>query len=514
LRSKLKSLIDELVSFYATFKGRMLFSPERFTQYKQFAQQRAYEVEDYLELIDPNSSLEPEHQCVGYMRASVNAIASFDDGANWLVKIGESDKYRWYVRQEAFLILGMLPPGLDLSNVNWKRVLNVLAQRDAEGEIRKAAIQAIAANNRTELLPEIQDIYRSANVEDGNWVEGNWHDGKRDILMAMTALGDTSQLIEVIEYSFDGWRHKREEAQTALERLGNLLGGAHEIARVLVAAQGRDFSSDQTIWNNLKDHPNAVVKRWALAQFSAESQEESVEECIRELNNDDWGIRKQASINLIDAKPKERLNVVFRDPSQPRLVRSWAAFCLLKIGVGIDELFPSETRCDNTELWQRPFDFAIEDDLRNAIVLEYGYSSEQGTDVRYDLENAMVASDDRYKEAESDRAIFISKLRENGIDVVRATECGEYHHSGGGTYWVLQLAEVENTNLLNVSTLGKYYSCLNVEAYNTVTQVAKELGFAEIKGELAKQIVPQLHVYYFGSRDPLSVYELVFYWQD
>ena len=48
LRSKLKSLIDELVSFYATFKGRVLFSPERFTQYKQFAQQRAYEVEDYL----------------------------------------------------------------------------------------------------------------------------------------------------------------------------------------------------------------------------------------------------------------------------------------------------------------------------------------------------------------------------------------------------------------------------------------------------------------------------------
>ena len=43
---------------------------------------------------------------------------------------------------------------------------------------------------------------------------------------------------------------------------------------------------------------------------------------------------------------------------------------------------------------------------------------------------------------------------------------------------------------------------------------AEECGFHWIGGDLAGQVVPKLNIYFFGSRDPLSIRDLLFYWQD
>lgn len=182
-----------------------------------------------------------------------------------------------------------------------------------------------------------------------------------------------------------------------------------------------------------------------------------------------------------------------------------------------------------------PWKFEVSPEIRDAIVREYVPHMEEGSDPRYITEYENILSPP-YKTAVSDRQLLVETLKNNGVKVSKVENAGEFHGQGGGNYSVLTLEQIEEyyTSTLFISDLGRFVSRNMVwyqvdHSYNMIDdelgveskkrlllcqQIVTQIGFIWPEDELLKSTVPELNVYYFGRREPLTVCDLLYYWQD
>lgn len=148
----------------------------------------------------------------------------------------------------------------------------------------------------------------------------------------------------------------------------------------------------------------------------------------------------------------------------------------------------------------------VPDNVRLAIVREYAPGQRQ-TDPRWILEAACAALP-----PEPDAVVQLQRavdaLTVCGLHPEEPLEAGEIYHQGSGTYH--QIA-VDDGNV-QISTLGPFAS-IDTEAPGAEAALASA-GFYSVEAALGRIIFAGLHVYHFGARDPLTVGELLFYWQD
>jgi hypothetical protein len=144
-------------------------------------------------------------------------------------------------------------------------------------------------------------------------------------------------------------------------------------------------------------------------------------------------------------------------------------------------------------------------DVRQAIVRTYT-PGERQTDPRWLLEAACLGPATGPGEDELLRRAARA-LTGAGLRPQAPVSAGRLSGSGEGTYHAFEtrLGEVL------VSTLGPFFAH---EGDPRVLAVMTEAGFRRISGGLADTRVDGLHVYFFGAREPLTVRDLLFYWQD
>ena len=125
---------------------------------------------------------------------------------------------------------------------------------------------------------------------------------------------------------------------------------------------------------------------------------------------------------------------------------------------------------------------------------------------------------------------MIEELKANSIEITEVQDAGEYNQQGWGSFWVLRLGENPDASELRVSTFmpavmlmgvrrrkhkhGKSVGYTGPQEDSVYRRISETLGFQWIGSDLAKQVVPDLCVYFFGKHEPLPVSDLLFYWQD
>jgi len=117
-------------------------------------------------------------------------------------------------------------------------------------------------------------------------------------------------------------------------------------------------------------------------------------------------------------------------------------------------------------------------------------------------------------------------FKKQNIEIVKSVSCGDFHGTGGGSYWFFDLGFIQ----FIVSTLGKYLSFIEFtdewnfdvvdipkqqsDKLNNFLNFVVEDGYKILNPDLLKNIVPGLNVYFFGVRENLEIKDLVYYWQD
>ena len=208
--------------------------------------------------------------------------------------------------------------------------------------------------------------------------------------------------------------------------------------------------------------------------------------------------------------PSDGLLAVVLDEDRPDIHRTCAFALLLDRGVDMDAEFDDPAL---THLWHVPWDFSIAPELRAAIVSEHGGSFEDSGDIRYLVENRRYPMRP-HPNLEDELASRVTgeiaeALRRAGESVLTIKEAGESIGQGSGCYDVIAIASTPEQPLI-VSRLARVVKSGDERFRPLVT----ELGFHWLDDDLGSQIVPGLPTYFFGARDPLSVENLLFYWQD
>ena len=450
------------------------------------------------------------------------------------------------------------PRGLDDEDI--RRIAKVFEAAKETGEVRAAALEVLVACDRRELLPRVERVRKRLAKKAGS---EDWWGGERLASLACVALGDTARLNELLQGIFNPWTFQRTEALKTLERLAPGLEDRERLGLELASQAGLiQGEGEAEPWVTLQCHPEPAVVRWALQQMPIASDSE-IKLCVRQLDSEDWGICDSASLRLSqdqtagkvadDVAIADRfaeLQAAWMDTSLPQSARSWAAYTLVRCGRPVTELIEAvEQQSESRSLWRAPWPFEAPDEVRAAVLRWAGDTREtieQGTDVRYCLEFLYQREQPGWidydeERATADRERLVEAIKAKGFSVPQVRECGEVHEQGSGTYWVVTLDDTTDSPLLYVSTLGPFLSAVRTRTTRQGTgqsvswelgipmeqwqpgeqqmmqqcrELAEQQGFHWLEGALLGNVPPQLNVYFFGAREPLSISDLLYYWQD
>lgn len=411
----------------------------------------------------------------------------------------------WYAHKEALYCLAKR-----LRIEDWPALANILNGEHFEGRVKADTIALIVSRQRTDLLPVLQQQLREVKPHEWDDTEVN------HLVFGCAALGDIKVAPELLALTENPWSHRHKNAQKALETLIDFHPSLESFGRDLL--QAPELSDDE-VWRGLKQQADGPTNRWALA--NAPVSDAQISDCLAALTHDEWRTRKIASDWLIACNSGSAvLRDIFLSETRGTDERSWAAYTLLKSG----ELQPEDRRLikQDPATFQVDLGFELPVDVRDSIVEEYAEHSEVGTDVRYHLE-FFLNERPSYDTDEADRNRLVAALKAEGLQVERCVGVGAFHQQGGGTYWLVQFEDNDDFCHLNVSTLGKFVSFFSQNEedgaptsplHKKCRAIAESQGFFWVDPKLREKIVSGLNVYFFGSREPLSIFDLLFYWQD
>lgn len=336
------------------------------------------------------------------------------------------------------------------------------------------------------------------------WLQG--HRGKQPygleakLLGARAKLGDITAVDPLARLAHDPWSHTRAEGIEGLRRLVRQLGD-DAILRELGCSSYEDAA--------------ASAESPYLRVLAIRALEASGADLSRYLADPDTSVARYVYDALGDRSvDTEFLRELATSEAKPTQTRCWALLALHRRGesadAGLAALEEPSVVVPN-----------VPRSVREAILGEYA-PGERETDPRWLLEHAMTMPNrgqTRWEDEEPSPATVAALARlsaaltKRGLKPGPAISSGEQMQQGGGTYFILPIDK--GGTLL--STLGPFATD---DGNGTPVRQAEiraaveDAGLVWIDDELQHTIVTGLCVYFFGRRDPLSVRDLLFYWQD
>lgn len=407
----------------------------------------------------------------------------------------------WWRRRSCLEGLrGRVPP-------HFRDALLALAfQHELEAEVRAAALTLIAVGDPVE--PRF-----AAELVRLSECEGSVGD---EAISARARLGDLTVARDLVELAASPWRGRRdrglEHARILVE-----LAGLPAVAQALGAAppSGGDDASDRAWADALCASGSIAVRRFGVWLLG-----ETGHSPLPALADPDFAVAGDACDVLVQQGAADALlvylDMALADPPSfgatldgPSRQAVWILLALHRLGHDVTGRW--------AELAAPAHPLALPEDVRDAILREYALQAERGTDPRWLLEQAARDLEPVKEEQES---LWVERLadvaRAAGYHVGEPVPVGTAMQQGGGTYFLVDVGGIT----INVSTLGPFLtappptSSQEQALPDDLREAARVAGFRWIEGELAATKVDGLNVYFFGSRDPLTVLDLLFYWQD
>ena len=536
-------VVDAIATRLRKFNGRMLFFDERLEVAREMEERGLFETSQLLDTVMQvlTNDKKTIHCPVDYATFCVDWIAATPNSAEILLNVALDKKLAWYVREEAFHCIGALPSKDELTDEQWVEIAHVVRT-----ERIISSLWALVDQGVTEVFPIIFEILaqlrsKSPNLELRSWDEKN---DIRNFTLAAAALGANELIENVIEELFASSYYHQRDAKRAFQQILNRIGDSESVASELLNLSGIDFDRDN-LWSQLAMHQNPAIVRWGMTQTPTGGDRYQTT-LVSRLGNADWGVRKEACQLLHQAwKDNDHFNQqpiwdLFNDQKTNRIARSWAARTLLKLDNSFDDIFPIESRDDAKEIWHTPWPFEVDPAIRRAVIYQYGYSHEPGTDVRYRIEFEMYYQDDQ-QPANADCETLVAAFKDSGIEASSISATRDYRDEGASNFRVIYLGDELDSNELNVSDVGRLVSYTRVTRHKTENSssisrsvglpiddfekekhkaekmqcesIARRLDYLVLERDLLKNVVPGLNVYHFGSREPLPLRDLIYFWQ-
>ncbi|SFX97181.1 hypothetical protein OH786_28195 [Streptomyces atratus] len=185
----------------------------------------------------------------------------------------------------------------------------------------------------------------------------------------------------------------------------------------------------------------------------------------------------------------------------------WAAYALHRLTGDT-----AETRAIHDSLGRPRVEVdGLDDELRGVILQEYGHDCEEQSDPRWRVE-AICAEPPVEPDEDEQLRRATAALTAAGLTPQPPVSCGEDHRQGGGTYHVIRSGKSKDGSEIFVSALGRFAGSYAPEP--AARAALESAGFRWIDRATGAIRVTGLCVYYFGSREPLDIATLLFYWQD
>ncbi|MEU7602885.1 hypothetical protein [Streptomyces sp. NPDC041003] len=340
--------------------------------------------------------------------------------------------------------------------------------RDTEdsGTVRKALLGLLS--DRAELLPWLR--HEDRRREDAYGMP-------EAVLQARGALGDRTAAAELATLAFSHWRTKRAIGEAGLDALVE----RHGVESVLSALEG----------GRPEDRAVAVRMRHRAGGDVTDA-----------LADPDPQVAHLAE-SLLTCPDRVR---AYLDEAPTADAALWAAYALHRLTGDAER-----TRAVYEALGSPRVEVeGMDEEIRRAIVHEYGHDCAKQSDPRWRIE-ALCTESPLPPDEERQLALATAALAAAGLAPRTPLSCGEAHRQGGGTYHVIRYGEGAGSEVF-ISTLGRFAG--DHEDDPAVRAALEAAGFRWIGASTGSIRVTGLGVYYFGSREPLDIHTLLFYWQD
>ncbi|MFJ7170108.1 hypothetical protein ACIQUV_31970 [Streptomyces globosus] len=374
---------------------------------------------------------------------------------------------------------------LDRAEPSWRR----LACAEAlHGRVPQTHLEALLAcvrdpHDAHEVRVQLLDLL-SDREELLPWLRHEDRQGERGyriehaVLRTRTRLGDLTALAAVADLAFrPGWRDRMAGGE-CLESLVD----RHGSAAVAAALDGLDEAD-----------PAVRALRIRLRDRNGEDITDSLTDPDPEV--------AYVTQDLITDTDRLRAYLAEAPTVDAAL---WAAYALYRLTED-----PAPTRAAYEALGRPRVEVeGLDEDVRRAIVHEYVPYCENGTDPRWRLE-AICTDPPARPDQEDQLRRATAALTAAGLAPKPPVHCGEAHQQGDGTYHVIEYGAGKE---LSISTLGPWAGDFEGDA--DARAALESAGFHWMDATTGATRVSGLHVYYFGSRQPMDVHTLLYYWQD
>ncbi|MFJ9792558.1 hypothetical protein [Streptomyces globosus] len=374
---------------------------------------------------------------------------------------------------------------LDRAEPSWRR----LACAEAlHGRVPQTHLEALLAcvrdpHDAHEVRVQLLDLL-SDREELLPWLRHEDRQGERGyriehaVLRTRTRLGDLTALAAVADLAFrPGWRDRMAGGE-CLESLVD----RHGSAAVAAALDGLDEAD-----------PAVRALRIRLRDRNGEDITDSLTDPDPEV--------AYVTQDLITDTDRLRAYLAEAPTVDAAL---WAAYALYRLTED-----PAPTRAAYEALGRPRVEVeGLDEDVRRAIVHEYVPYCENGTDPRWRLE-AICTDPPARPDQEDQLRRATAALTAAGLAPKPPVHCGEAHQQGDGTYHVIEYGAGKE---LSISTLGPWAG--DFEGDPDARAALESAGFHWMDATTGATRVSGLHVYYFGSRQPMDVHTLLYYWQD
>ena len=349
----------------------------------------------------------------------------------------------------------------------------------ATAELREALLAALSTPGR----PHAPELLAWLQAQDG--VEQPFGLDVA-VLRARAVLADLSAALPLAELAADAWSHRRVVGEQSIDALIEARGLTAMLTELGAASLEMLAFADP---------------RPPLRLLGVRLLERAGADLKRALADPDVIVAQRAYLALAATRGDDdalRAMVHARAPGH-----LWALAVLHRRGPAARPLWEALGR-PRIELPGVPAD------VRAAIVRAYA-PGERETDPRWLLEAAWHAPAPAIDEDELLRRAG-EALAAAGCQPQAPISAEQQYQQGAGTFHTFTTA----AGTVTVSTLGPFFTLTGADpqAQAAMQAAMQAAGFRHIDAALAAIRVDGLHVYYFGTREPLDVGTLLFYWQD
>lgn len=435
----------------------------------------------------------------------IRILSELDGEGDHLLKCSLDNTFQWYIRYDAIMALSKIGNKSQLT-----QLVPVLEDSNIEGEVRSAALKCVSQNDITEIIPTIINLQQNTTLTE------SWYGAAEALLSARARLGDHSVLREIIALCYDDWSHRRFMAQEALQVFIEDMGSVAKILPLL-SPQLIDIPYFEALKNLANDFEDEYVRAWAIDLLAEKKDTSNSGVFIHNLGNEYWRVSNSAHLALVKQGTSSigALKSIVSNKNNVRCQRLWALATLLQLTGDV-----SINHYNDIEDLYVKWEFEYPEMVRQTIVKEYARDCEDHSDIRYVIESYLQESDD-FK-FDNIKSQFIALMKQEQCAVIKILDCGTYNNQGSGTYEVVE----SDAGKYYMSTIGPFITHVEMDGWgmntsnsdpskiNQVKQLAKSMGLIWLNKDVLQNIVPGLNVYYFGDRSPLSIRDLLFYWQD